>query len=52
MEKLTHWHTLWKQLSEIQSQAFEQKEQDPTKTKDHDREKGQEKDQPENLTRW
>ncbi len=36
MERLTHWQTLWKQLSEIQSQAFSQKKQKPTKGKPDD----------------
>jgi 2-polyprenyl-3-methyl-5-hydroxy-6-metoxy-1,4-benzoquinol methylase len=31
MEKLTHWQTLWEQLSDVQSQAFERKQQDPAK---------------------
>lgn len=45
MEKLTHWHALWEQLSEIQSQAFSKKRQNPAKGQPEN----QSKDQPDDF---
>ena len=50
MEKLTHWQTLWEQLSDIQSQAFAPKKQDQTKPAVQGQAHGQEEGQPENQS--
>jgi uncharacterized short protein YbdD (DUF466 family) len=46
MEKLTHWQTLWEQLSKIQSRAFARKKPNQTNGQTH----GQEEGQPENQS--